>query len=94
MLETLTISAFTTLSGVQLEPFPLSFECFGKPLGEAPLILVNHALTANSTLTGQNGWWNEIVGPDRAVDTNRALFCVLIFQGTATIISFLTMLFN
>ena len=72
MLETLTISAFTTLSGVQLEPFPLSFECFGKPLGEAPLILVNHALTANSTLTGQNGWWNEIVGPDRAVDTNRA----------------------
>ena len=72
MLQTLTIPAFTTLSGVSLGPFPLSYELFGKPLFEAPLILVNHALTANSTLTGEQGWWSEIVGPEKAIDTNKA----------------------
>jgi hypothetical protein len=72
MLQTLTIPAFTTLSGVSLGPFPLSYEHFGKPLFEAPLILVNHALTANSTLTGEQGWWNEIVGSGKAVNTAKA----------------------
>ena len=76
MLQTLTIPAFTTLSGVSLGPFPLSYELFGKPLFEAPLILVNHALTANSTLTGEQGWWSEIVGPEKAIDTNKtAVLC-------------------
>ena len=28
----------------------LTYEIFGKPIGEAPIVLVNHALTGNSRI--------------------------------------------
>ena len=33
----------------------LTYEIFGKPIGEAPIVLVNHALTGNSRITGLGG---------------------------------------
>lgn len=50
-------------------PFlPLYFETFGQPLGAAPVVVVNHALTGNSTVTGEKGWWNELIGIGKVID--------------------------
>lgn len=50
-------------------PFlPLYFETFGQSLGTAPVVIVNHALTGNSTVTGEKGWWNELIGSGKVID--------------------------
>jgi len=46
----------------------LSYQIFGRALHTAPIILVNHALTGNSSLTD---WWSPIVGSGKAIDTDR-----------------------
>lgn len=56
----------------------LSYELFGQPLGQAPIVLVNHALTGNSSVTGKNGWWNSLIGQNKLIDTNN--FTVLAFN--------------
>ena len=30
-----------------------------------------HALTGNSTVTGENGWWKELVGTSKVIDTDK-----------------------
>ena len=35
------------------------------------MVLVNHSLTGDAQLTGKNGWWNEIIGPAKTIDTLR-----------------------
>ncbi|RXG21483.1 bifunctional aspartate kinase/homoserine dehydrogenase I [Leeuwenhoekiella aequorea] len=69
MLHKLEVLNFTTQSGYQLN-LPLSYETFGQELGTAPVILVNHALTGNSHVSGDEGWWNEIIGENKCIDTN------------------------
>ena len=70
MLQKLKIENFTTQSGYQLD-LQLSYETFGQQLVEAPVILVNHALTGNSHVSGPDGWWNEIIGDDKCIDTRK-----------------------
>lgn len=48
----------------------LSYQTFGKALSEAPIILINHALTANSNVIGEHGWWNDLIGSNKCIDTN------------------------
>lgn len=36
-----------------------------------PTVVVLHALTGNSEVTGNNGWWKEIVGQDKVIDTEK-----------------------
>lgn len=68
---------FVTHNGHVQDLF-LSYEWFGQELGTAPVVLVNHALTGNSKVTGEEGWWNELVGPGACIDTNR--YTVLAFN--------------
>ena len=68
---------YTTKSGKTSE-IGLSYQIFGKPLHEAPIVMINHALTGNSNVTGKGGWWNPIVGPNKVIDTN--VFTVLAFN--------------
>ena len=49
--------------------FRLTYHLFGKPLGTAPVVLVNHALTGNSKVAGKNGWWNRLIGDYLTIDT-------------------------
>jgi homoserine O-acetyltransferase len=49
----------------------LSYQLFGKPLHTAPVVLINHALTGNSNVTGTQGWWNAIVGDSKLIDTKK-----------------------
>ncbi|WP_296324218.1 alpha/beta fold hydrolase [Winogradskyella sp.] len=56
----------------------LSYQHFGKSLNDAPVVLVNHALTGNSQVSGTNGWWNSLIGNDKTIDTNH--YAVLAFN--------------
>lgn len=49
----------------------MSYQTFGCPLYSAPIVLVNHALTGNSSVCGDNGWWNDLIGKDKCIDTNK-----------------------
>ena len=68
---------YITKSGKTTE-IVLSYQQFGKPLHEAPIVMINHALTGNSNVTGEGGWWNPIVGPNKVIDTN--VFTVLAYN--------------
>lgn len=42
-----------------------------------PTIIILHALTGNSTVTGENGWWKELVESLKVIDTNKYnLLCI------------------
>ncbi|MCP1995351.1 alpha/beta fold hydrolase [Flavobacterium sp. HSC-61S13] len=49
----------------------LHYEIFGCPIHTAPVVFVLHALTGNSTVTGENGWWKALIGAEKTIDTNR-----------------------
>ena len=57
---------------------PLSYQLFGQDLFTAPVILINHALTGNSNVSGEKGWWKKLVGEHQVVDTNK--YTVLCFN--------------
>nr|WP_299346668.1 bifunctional aspartate kinase/homoserine dehydrogenase I [Allomuricauda sp.] len=77
MLKKLSIKNFTTLSGVT-QDLELSYQVFGKPLHSAPVVLVNHALTGNSNVAGEDGWWSDLIGENKCIDTHN--FSVLAFN--------------
>ncbi|WP_405611614.1 bifunctional aspartate kinase/homoserine dehydrogenase I [Polaribacter sp. Asnod1-A03] len=68
-LQHIKINNFTTESGVLIAELNLSYQVFGQDLGTAPIILVNHALTGNSYVAGKKGWWQDIVGDEKAINT-------------------------
>ena len=70
MLHHLEIKDYTTLSG-HTQDIKLSYQLFGRPLHEAPIIMVNHALTGNSNVTGEDGWWSALIGESKCIDTNK-----------------------
>jgi homoserine O-acetyltransferase len=76
-LKTLDIPNFVTKSGKAI-PILLSYQTFGLALGSAPIVLVNHALTGNSNVCGKDGWWKDLIGKNKCIDTNN--FTVLAFN--------------
>ena len=59
----------------------LTYQVFGKPVGQAPIVLVNHALTGNSNVAGDAGWWNSIIGNDKLIDTENYTVIAFNFPG-------------
>lgn len=57
---------------------PLSYQLFGKDLFSAPIILINHALTGNSNVSGEKGWWRQLIGESQVIDTNK--YTILCFN--------------
>lgn len=73
------LPSFKTGSGLELVNAKLAFETWGT-LNEAGdnAVLIMHALTGDSHATGSaskhhptEGWWNGIIGPGLAIDTDR-----------------------
>ena len=54
-----------------VQNIPLSYQLFGQDLHSAPIVLINHALTGNSTVAGERGWWKTLVGDGKIIDTNK-----------------------
>lgn len=77
-LHHIIITNFTTQSNVLNPEIKLSYQLFGKALGTAPVVLVNHALTGNSNVAGKDGWWQDLVGDDKVIDTT--IYTVLAFN--------------
>jgi len=69
---------YTTEKGAAYAEIKLSYQLFGKALGTAPVVLINHALTGNSNVTGEDGWWKDLIGDDKVIDTK--LYTVLAFN--------------
>ena len=69
---------FTTESGVFIPFINLSYQVFGQVINTAPIVLVNHALTGNSQVIGDNGWWNNLIGDNKTIDTNK--YTILVFN--------------
>ncbi len=78
MAQTIVIDQFTTTSGADYQHIPVSYRLFGPDLHQAPIICINHALTGNSRVSGESGWWRDLVGPGQAIDTD--YFTVLAFD--------------
>lgn len=65
-------------SGAEISNFPLAYQAYGT-LNDAKdnAVLVCHGLTAdqyvanNHPVTGKEGWWDFLIGPDKAIDTNK-----------------------
>ncbi|PHS09152.1 MAG: homoserine acetyltransferase [Kordia sp.] len=70
-IQHIEIPNYTTEKGRAYISLSLSYQVFGKASNTAPIVLVNHALTGNSNVTGENGWWNSIIGTDKLIDTNK-----------------------
>ncbi|WP_010249961.1 alpha/beta fold hydrolase [Myroides injenensis] len=69
-LKEITITDYS-LSTQNIQDITLSYQVFGQPLHSAPIVLVNHALTGNSEVSGNKGWWKSLVGHDQVIDLNR-----------------------
>ncbi len=76
-INKLNIENFSSFDGTNFD-IELTYELFGQPIGENPIVLINHALTGNSSVSGSKGWWNSIVGDKKLIDTN--YFTVLAFN--------------
>ena len=73
-----SIKDFKTDSGAVNISLDLFYQHFGKDYKTAPVVLVNHSLTGDSNVSGNNGWWSEIIGPGMTIDTN--YYSVLAFN--------------
>ena len=67
----ITLQNFTTESGAFYAALNLSFQVFGLELHTGPIVLVNHALTGNSQVMGSTGWWNDLIGANKTIDTTK-----------------------
>ena len=70
MLQKINIQNWNLENGKNIENIPIFYQIFGQLLGTSPVILVNHALTGNSNVIGNTGWWNDLIGQNRTIDTN------------------------
>ncbi|CAM3294118.1 bifunctional aspartate kinase/homoserine dehydrogenase I [Zobellia roscoffensis] len=70
MLHHLKLANYTTISGVT-QDIELSYQLFGQELHTAPIVQVNHALTGNSNVTGDDGWWSALIGEGKCIDTKK-----------------------
>lgn len=69
MLHRITIPQFENAAGRRLD-VEMTYQVFGQDLGQAPIVLINHSLTGNSSVIGPQGWWNEVVGKEKVLDTD------------------------
>lgn len=78
MLQKIAVNNYQTFSGRILDNVQLSYEIFGQELHTAPIVMVNHALTGNSSVIGEKGWWNGLIGSKKCIDLNH--YTVLVFN--------------
>ena len=74
---TRAIGALSLTHGGELEGVEVAYEQYGElsPSGDNA-ILICHALTGNAQAAGEGGWWDPLIGPGAAFDTDRyAVIC-------------------
>ena len=82
---------FKLESGDKLKNLKIAFKTFGKLNSDKNnAILICHALTGdqyiagNNPITGRDGWWSRMVGPNKPIDTNKFfIICSNVIGGCA-----------
>lgn len=78
MLQKIDIYDFVLENDKRRNHIKLTYQVFGQPLGNAPVVLVNHALTGNSNVSGEKGWWKNVIDYDHIIDLHK--YTVLAFN--------------
>ncbi|MFP5342547.1 MAG: homoserine O-acetyltransferase [Candidatus Limnocylindria bacterium] len=79
-LEPAVLGAFELLDGTVLPELTVAYRHDGPPPGAAPQVLVVHALTGSADAAGD--WWEPLIGPGRALDTDRiGVLCANLLGG-------------
>ena len=68
-LESIGLGPFELHDGTELPGLTVSYRHDGPAPGTAPQVLVIHALTGSADAAGD--WWEPLIGPGRALDTDR-----------------------
>lgn len=74
-----TLPAYTTVNGQTIAPVNVGWEAYGQlNKDKSNAILITHYFTGNSHAAGvyseqdsQPGYWDAIIGPNKAIDTNK-----------------------
>ena len=75
--------------GVTITDYPLAYETYGNLNQDRDnAIMVFHALTGDQFASGKNpitnkdGWWSYVIGPNKALDTNKYfIICANVIGG-------------
>ena len=79
-LEHVELGPFETDAGAVLPELIVGYRHDGQPPGHAPQVLVVHALTGSADAAGD--WWEPLIGPGRALDTDRyGILCANLLGG-------------
>ena len=68
-VETTALGPFVLGDGTRLPELVVAWRHDGPPPGDAPQVVVVHALTGSADAAGD--WWEPLIGPGRALDTTR-----------------------
>jgi homoserine O-acetyltransferase/O-succinyltransferase len=68
-LQDTNLGPFRLGDGTELAELVVAWRHDGRPPGEAPQVVVVHALTGSADAAGD--WWEALIGPGRALDTER-----------------------
>ena len=79
-IETASLGPFTLENGTTLPELTVAYRHDGPPPDAAPQVLVVHALTGSADAAGD--WWEPLIGPGRAFDTDRVgVLCANLLGG-------------
>ena len=79
-LESVALGPFDLESGVTLPELTVAYRHDGPGPADAPQVLVVHALTGSADAAGD--WWAPLIGPGRALDTDRfGVLCANLLGG-------------
>ena len=79
-LESASLGSFELEGGTTLPELIVSYRHDGPPPGAAPQVVVVHALTGSADAAGD--WWEPLIGPGRALDTDRiGVLCANLLGG-------------
>ena len=85
---------FELESGKILKGFEIIYETYGElNKDKSNAVLICHALSGNHHAAGyshdeqdKSGWWNELIGPNKAFDTNKYFIVSLITSEVVTVL--------
>ena len=79
-VESISVGPFELESGLGLADLTIAYRHDGLGPDEGPQVLAVHALTGSADAAGD--WWGPLIGPGRALDTNRVgVLCANLLGG-------------